>query len=193
MDAAAPTDNEALVEPPQRKRGRPRKYPAAPAAAKQAASTQQQSPQHEQGAPPAKRKGRPPGSKNKLTKSYGNPMVPQVVMVARGEDVYEKLRDLSRSYRRSLVVLAASGLLSAATLMQLSEGGQGTAVTLSGSFTILSISGALLQSAEPNAAASSSSSSKRDPGTQFLSASLANPSGGVVGGMVPVRWRRQAR
>jgi hypothetical protein len=43
------------------------------------------------------------------------------------------------------VVLAASGLLSAATLMQLSEGGQGTAVELTGSFTILSISGALLQ------------------------------------------------
>jgi hypothetical protein len=61
------------------------------------------------------------------------------------QDVYEKLRDLSRSYRRSLVVLAASGLLSAATLMQLKEGGQGAGVTLTGSFTILSISGALLQ------------------------------------------------
>jgi hypothetical protein len=61
------------------------------------------------------------------------------------QDVYEKLRELSRAYRRSLVVLAASGLLSAATLMQLNEGGQGSGVTLKGSFTILSISGALLQ------------------------------------------------
>jgi hypothetical protein len=38
------------------------------------------------------------------------------------------------------------------------------------------------QPVEPKA--SSSSSAKRDPSTQFLSASLANPSGGVVGGMV---------
>jgi hypothetical protein len=41
------------------------------------------------------------------------------------------------------------------------------------------------QPVESNAASNSSSSSaKRDPSTQFLSASLANPSGGVVGGMV---------
>jgi hypothetical protein len=39
-----------------------------------------------------------------------------------------------------------------------------------------------LQSAEPSS--SNSSSAKREPCTQFLSASLANPSGGVVGGMV---------
>ena len=36
-----------------------------------------------------------------------------------------KLKDLSRSYRRSLVVLAASGNLSVATLMQVGGGGGG--------------------------------------------------------------------
>lgn len=62
--------------------------------------------------------------------------------------MYAKLREFSRTHRRSLVVLAASGLLSSATLMQLSDsssGGSGSGVTLSGSFTVLSISGALLQ------------------------------------------------
>lgn len=38
------------------------------------------------------------------------------------QDVGSKLRELSRAYRRSLVVLAASGTLSVATLMQVGGG-----------------------------------------------------------------------
>jgi hypothetical protein len=64
---------------------------AAAAAAKQQATPKAASPaQHtptanEDGAQPAKRRGRPPGSKNRLCKTYGNPMVPQVVIAAAGE------------------------------------------------------------------------------------------------------------
>lgn len=47
-------------------------------------------------------------------------------------------------------------------------------VTLKGQFTVLSVAGAVLHESGPN---------KTEPAT-FLSASLANPSGGVVGGLV---------
>jgi hypothetical protein len=61
--------------------------------------------------------------------------------------------------------------------------GQGVGVTLRGHFTILSISGALLQPTA-NEVEGLSKRAAREPTNVFLSASLANPSGGVVGGTV---------
>ena len=67
--------------------------------------------------------------------------------------------------------------------LQVGANGQGVGVTLRGHFTILSISGALLQ---PTAGEVEGLSKRaaREPTNIFLSASLANPTGGVVGGTV---------
>lgn len=69
----------------------------------------------------------------------------QLLLPAILQDVYERLTHLCSSTRRSVLVLAATGMLSAATLMQLSSSGHGVGITLHGKFTILSLSGALLQ------------------------------------------------
>ncbi|GMH35109.1 hypothetical protein BSKO_02977 [Bryopsis sp. KO-2023] len=125
-------------------------------------------------APKSTRRGRPPGSRNKVSRATTG-VQPHVLMVNTGEDIVEKLRSFSMTYKRSLCILAASGALSSATLMQVGQGGHGVGVTLAGQFTVLSISGAVLHehgdpaSGEPKV---------------FLSASLANPTGGVVGGTV---------
>lgn len=68
-------------------------------------------------------------------------------------------------------------------LPQVGANGQGVGVTLHGHFTILSISGALLQPPSQEAA-HLPRKQQREPTHAFLSASLANPSGGVVGGTV---------
>jgi hypothetical protein len=90
--------------------------PAAIAAAAAAAAQQQTAPKaaspaqrtptaNKDGAQPAKRRGRPPGTKNRLCKLYGNPMVPQVVMVAAGE----VCGMTAWSHQRTLQVATADG------------------------------------------------------------------------------------
>lgn len=143
--------------PPKRRRGRPPKKEQP-----QAVSGEQT---------PPKRRGRPPGTKNKT----GSGTFTQIMTVNSEEDVVEKLKSFAVSHKRSLCILAACGSLSTATLMQVGPGGQGVGVTLTGQFTVLSISGAILHEISDGAMG--------EPKT-FLSASLANPTGGVVGGTV---------
>ncbi|CAD7698669.1 unnamed protein product [Ostreobium quekettii] len=146
--------------PPKRRRGRPPRKD----------QQQQQGAAGEQPQQP-KRRGRPPGTKNKT----GSGTFTQIMTINSGEDVVEKLKAFAAAHKKSVCILAACGSLSTATLMQVGQGGQGVGVTLRGQFTVLSISGAILEEVNEEATG--------EPKT-FLSASLANPTGGVVGGTV---------
>eukprot|EP01023_Acetabularia_acetabulum_P053405 TRINITY_DN5979_c0_g2_i1.p1 TRINITY_DN5979_c0_g2~~TRINITY_DN5979_c0_g2_i1.p1 ORF type:complete len:333 (-),score=64.12 TRINITY_DN5979_c0_g2_i1:325-1323(-) len=148
-----------------------------------------------------KRRGRPKGSKNKprseskgeeightvpdsavtvvneaktpyQTQNYsplGVHLKPLVLTIQQGEDITQKLKNFCEEHQCSVVVQAATGTLSEATLTQQQTR---NGVVLKDTFTILSLSGALLRSAEDLTV------------TWFLTASLAAPDGGVVGGQV---------
>ena len=61
------------------------------------------------------------------------------------QDVRQKLIDLSSTEWRNLVIQAATGVLSSATLLQPGGAEQGLGVELTGDMTILALSGAMLQ------------------------------------------------
>eukprot|EP01024_Parvocaulis_polyphysoides_P018694 TRINITY_DN1829_c0_g5_i1.p1 TRINITY_DN1829_c0_g5~~TRINITY_DN1829_c0_g5_i1.p1 ORF type:complete len:394 (+),score=49.39 TRINITY_DN1829_c0_g5_i1:79-1182(+) len=129
-------------------------------------------------------RGRPRGSKNKVPRSHSGPsknahfaaigqpathQKPLVLDIHNGEDVTDRLKRFCDENQCSLVVQAATGTLSEATLTQQCTG---HGVILKNTFTILSLSGALIRSAPESTV------------SWFLTASLAAPDGGVVGGQV---------
>lgn len=134
-----------------------------------------------QGDASKKPRGRPKGSRNRICKT-GPPLVPHVLMIDDEEDVLYKLKELSQAYNRSLVILASTGILSSATLMQIGAQGQGVGVVMEGQLTILSLSGAVLQN--PHGEGEAVPRARRREPQMFVSASLAQPHGGVVGGNV---------
>jgi predicted DNA-binding protein with PD1-like motif len=126
-------------------------------------------------------RGRPPGSKNKVLKS-GPPLIPLVLHIQPGEDIVTRLKDTAKQYKRSLVILAATGTLRVATLTQLQPSGPGVGVTVKGEFAMLSMSGSILQGSISDEANAGGKHSKDF--NVFLSVSLATAQGGVLGGSV---------
>eukprot|EP01023_Acetabularia_acetabulum_P019080 TRINITY_DN1964_c0_g1_i5.p1 TRINITY_DN1964_c0_g1~~TRINITY_DN1964_c0_g1_i5.p1 ORF type:complete len:318 (-),score=60.05 TRINITY_DN1964_c0_g1_i5:328-1281(-) len=131
-----------------------------------------------------RQRGRPRGSKNKIPRAHSVPgktshmttvgqpathQKPLVLNIHNGEDVTDRLKRFCDENQCSLVVQAATGTLSEATLTQQCTG---RGVILKNTFTILSLSGALIRSAPESTV------------SWFLTASLAAPDGGVVGGQV---------
>eukprot|EP00798_Chlamydomonas_sp_ICE-L_P002774 gene2774-12651_t len=178
-------------QPVKKKRGRPPKNPqlaAQPPTVQQPVDADPEGKAGEAKATPLsagktavyKRRALGGGGRQKISKA-GPPLIPHVMVVPAGEDVVERLKEVSKSYGRSLCLLAATGTLSTATLMQVGPDGEGVGHTLktNGVFTVLSISGAVLQGMGPDG----KGRGKREP-MIFLTASLANPTGGVMGGQV---------
>lgn len=184
VGAGAPAPQAEVA---RRKRGRPRKYRpegggGVSLALSPASSSRSTGPTPTSPTPTGKRgRGRPPGTGRKQqlaslgdwpSGSAGTSFTPHVITVSSGEDIATKIRSFSQQSSRSICVLSASGVVSAATLRQPSTSA-GT-VTYEGHFEILCLSGSYLPS---------------DGGgplgrTGGLSVSLASADGRVVGGGV---------
>ncbi|XP_010532413.1 PREDICTED: AT-hook motif nuclear-localized protein 15-like [Tarenaya hassleriana] len=123
-----------------------------------------------------RRRGRPPGSKNKprppvvVTKESPNSLQSHVLEVASGSDVVDSLNAFSRRRCRGVSVLSGTGVVTNVTLRQ--PGVPGEVVSLHGRFEILSMSGAFLPTSGSPAAAAG------------LTIYLAGGQGQVVGGCV---------
>uniref|UniRef100_A0A0D9WPV3 AT-hook motif nuclear-localized protein n=1 Tax=Leersia perrieri TaxID=77586 RepID=A0A0D9WPV3_9ORYZ len=193
----------------KRKRGRPRKYaattdlplavippspptsepgavqsPALPPGFPAGLAACQPAPPASERVLPHKKRGRPPGSGNKLQPrrrqnktmmmspaSGGIGLKPNVITVQVGEDVVSKVMSFSQN-GWAVCVLSANGAVSNVTLRQ--AGSSGATINYEGHFEILSLSGSYLLS-ESNGLSSR---------TGGLSVSLAGPDGRVLGGGV---------
>ncbi|KAG8649764.1 AT-hook motif nuclear-localized protein 14 [Manihot esculenta] len=161
----------APVEPPRRKRGRPRKYgtPEQALAAKKTASSSNSVPKE-------KREGATSysGSSRKSQQLFalgnaGQGFIPHVITVAAGEDVAQKLMMFMQQSKREMCILSASGSISNASLRQPATSGGN--ITYEGRFEIISISGSYVRT---------------DIGgrTGGLSVCLSNTDGQLIGGGV---------
>ncbi|KAI3812730.1 hypothetical protein L1987_17442 [Smallanthus sonchifolius] len=190
-------DSGYSVEPPKKKRGRPRKYspssdgnialgltPAPVNAVPNAAATggggNLESSNDGSGGTPnmdssaKKHRGRPPGSGKKQLDALGLPGVgftPHVIIVKTGEDVATTMMSFSQQGLRTVCILSANGAISNVTLRQPATSG-GT-VTYEGRFEIISLSGSFVHS--------ESDGNSKPSG---LSVSLAGSDGRVLGGGV---------
>ncbi|KAJ9180063.1 hypothetical protein P3X46_008354 [Hevea brasiliensis] len=165
----------APVEPPRRKRGRPRKYGTpeqALAAKKTAASSNSVAKEKREGATSSS----PPysGSSRKSQQLFalgnaGQAFTPHVITVAAGEDVAQKLMMFMQQSKREMCIMSASGSISNASLRQPATSGGN--ITYEGRFEIISISGSYVRT---------------DIGgrTGGLSVCLSNTDGQIIGGGV---------
>ncbi|KAK1285939.1 hypothetical protein QJS10_CPB20g01265 [Acorus calamus] len=123
-----------------------------------------------------KRKGRPPGSRNKQHMDAlgppGTGFTPHVITVQAGEDVASKIMSFSQRSPRTVCIISASGSISNVTLRQAATSG-GT-VTYEGRFEILSLSGSFMFTENGGTRSR----------TGGLSVSLAGSDGRVLGGSV---------
>ncbi|KAF2287680.1 hypothetical protein GH714_002286 [Hevea brasiliensis] len=179
----------APVEPPRRKRGRPRKYGTpeqALAAKKTAASSNSVAKEKREGATSSssvlgfiKEVSTVVCSctmlnlKNHVNiADYGNAgqaFTPHVITVAAGEDVAQKLMMFMQQSKREMCIMSASGSISNASLRQPATSGGN--ITYEGRFEIISISGSYVRT---------------DIGgrTGGLSVCLSNTDGQIIGGGV---------
>ncbi|XP_010538496.1 PREDICTED: AT-hook motif nuclear-localized protein 23-like [Tarenaya hassleriana] len=120
-------------------------------------------------------RGRPPGSKNKakppviITRESANTLRAHILEVNNGCDVFDCVATYARRRQRGICVLSGSGSVTNVTIRQPSA--SGAAVTLQGTFEILSLSGSFLPPPAP-------------PGATSLTIFLAGGQGQVVGGSV---------
>ncbi|XP_030528442.2 AT-hook motif nuclear-localized protein 28-like [Rhodamnia argentea] len=132
-----------------------------------------------------RRRGRPPGSKNKpkppliITRDPEPSLSPYILEVPCGSDVVASLHSFCRRRSLSLSVLSASGSVSDFTLRQPpSSPGPGATLTFRGLFDILSISATVFPRSPP------ASSGAAAAAPIAFSISLAGPQGQIVGGSV---------
>ncbi|XP_022965813.1 AT-hook motif nuclear-localized protein 14-like [Cucurbita maxima] len=164
------------LEPGRRKRGRPRKYgtPEEALAAKKAATASSHS------SSKAKKDLVSSSSLNAVSASSkksqlaalgnaGQGFAPQVIDVAAGEDVGQKIMLFMQQCKREICILSASGLVSNASLRQPSSSGGN--VTYEGRFEIVSLCGSYVRT---------------DIGgkTGGLSVCLSSADGHIIGGGV---------
>lgn len=120
-------------------------------------------------------RGRPAGSKNKpkppifVTRDSPNALRSHVMEVANGSDIAESIAQFARKRQRGVCVVSASGTVTNVTLRQPSA--PGSVMALSGSYEILSLTGAFLPGPAP-------------PGATGLTIYLSGGQGQVVGGAV---------
>ncbi|KAG6486221.1 AT-hook motif nuclear-localized protein 10-like [Zingiber officinale] len=174
--------NMNMGEPVKRKRGRPRKYGAAGLALTSLSMAGPLSPSGMANIAPlsstdgVKKRGRPPGSSNKLKMNTlgpaGTSFTPHVITVMEGEDVSSKIMSFSQQGSRAVCVLSANGAVSNVTLRQLATSGGN--VTYEGKFEILSLSGSFMLSENGG----------KQSQTGGLNISLAGPDGHILGGGV---------
>ncbi|KAK8532092.1 hypothetical protein V6N13_131434 [Hibiscus sabdariffa] len=122
-----------------------------------------------------RRRGRPPGSKNKpkpptfVTRDSPNALRSHVMEIEHGSDVAESLAQFARIRQRGVCVLTGSGTVTNVTLRQPSA--PGAVMALNGRFEILSLTGTFLPGPAP-------------PGSSGLTIYIAGGQGQVVGGSV---------
>ncbi|XP_031384091.1 AT-hook motif nuclear-localized protein 14-like isoform X2 [Punica granatum] len=149
----------APLEPPKRKRGRPRKYgtPEQALAAKKATASshkerKEQQQQHGFGgsssSPPSSSYSGPSSRKSPLSNlgNTGQGFTPHVITVAAGEDIAQKIMLFMQQSKREICILSASGSVSSVSLRQpATSGGNVTyefeIVTLSGSYVRTDLGG----------------------------------------------------
>ncbi|KAL2345842.1 hypothetical protein Fmac_007127 [Flemingia macrophylla] len=159
------------LEPPKRKRGRPRKYgtPEQALAAKKAATTSSHSFS-------ADKKPHSPSFHSSFKKSHsfalgnaGQGFTPHVISVAAGEDVGQKIMLFMQQSRREMCILSASGSISNASLRQPAT--SGGSITYEGRFEIISLTGSYVRN-------------ELGSRTGGLSVCLSNTDGQIIGGGV---------
>ncbi|MED6163001.1 hypothetical protein PIB30_075801 [Stylosanthes scabra] len=120
-------------------------------------------------------RGRPPGSKNKpkqplvIRKDFPNALQSHILEISDGADVADCLSTFATRRHRGVSVLSGTGTVTNVTLGQ--PAAPGGAVSLQGTFQILSLSGAILPPPSP-------------PGAAGLAVYLAGVQGEVIGGRV---------
>ncbi|MED6175698.1 hypothetical protein PIB30_080822 [Stylosanthes scabra] len=120
-------------------------------------------------------RGRPPGSKNKpkqpmvIKKDFPNALQSHILEISDGADVADCLSTFATRRHRGVSVLSGTGTVTNVTLGQ--PAAPGGAVSLQGTFQILSLSGAILPPPSP-------------PGAAGLAVYLAGVQGEVIGGRV---------
>ncbi|KAH9622568.1 hypothetical protein KSS87_016455 [Heliosperma pusillum] len=165
------------VEPPRRKRGRPRKYatPEAAAAAKRAAFPARRENREflggcGSGGGGASSHSSSVSSKKSSFASFGGQgFTPHVINIAAGEDVGQKIISFMQQAKRELCILSASGSIASAALCQPATSGGN--VAYQGRFDIISLTGSYVRSDFGGKAGG-------------LSACLTSESGQIVGGGV---------
>ncbi|XP_074311411.1 AT-hook motif nuclear-localized protein 14 [Silene latifolia] len=165
------------VEPPRRKRGRPRKYatPEAAAAAKRAALPARREQREFLGGGSGGGGGASSHSssvsprKSSFASYGGQGFTPHVINIAAGEDVSQKIISFMQQAKRELCILSASGSISSAALCQPATSGGN--VAYQGRFDIISLTGSYVRSDLGGRAGG-------------LSACLTSESGQIIGGGV---------
>ncbi|XP_065853980.1 AT-hook motif nuclear-localized protein 14 isoform X2 [Euphorbia lathyris] len=165
----------APLEPPRRKRGRPRKYGTpeqALAAKKTASSSTSLSKDKRETASSSSPSYSGSSKKSQQLAALGNggqSFTPHVITVNAGEDVAQKIMLFLQQSRREMCILSASGSISNASLRQPATSGGN--ITYEGRFEIISLSGSYVRT---------------DIGgrTGGLSICLSNTDGQIIGGGV---------
>ena len=125
-----------------------------------------------------KRRGRPPGSKNKpkppvvITRESESAMHPVILELAAGSDIVASMSDFSLRRRTAVSVLSGTGSVSNVTIRHPSS--PSSNIILHGRFDLLSLSGTILLP-------TSSSSNSPNKGFSIL---MCGPQGQVIGGTV---------